>query len=88
MACGCAIVTTRCGGVNEFTNNYNTLYCDIDDKVGLIDAVSILFDNNEMCEKFGNSSLQISKDFNLNVLKEKFYQIIKNEMYNLKEENK
>ena len=49
---------------------------------------SILFDNNEMCEKFGNSSLQISKDFNLNVLKEKFYQIIKNEMFNLKEENK
>lgn len=67
MSCGCAIVTTKCGGINEFTTNNNTLYCEIDDKDGLIAAVSLLFNNNKMCKQFGNLSLQISKEFILTI---------------------
>ncbi|WP_050638541.1 glycosyltransferase family 4 protein [Candidatus Stoquefichus sp. SB1] len=88
MSCGCAIVTTKCGGINEFTTNNNTLYCEIDDKDGLIAAVSLLFNNNKMCKQFGNLSLQISKEFNIDYLKEKFYLIIQEELCNIKEENK
>lgn len=75
-------------GINEFTTNNNTLYCEIDDKDGLIAAVSLLFNNNKMCKQFGNLSLQISKEFNIDYLKEKFYLIIQEELCNIKEENK
>ena len=47
MACGCALVTTKCQGPEEYANDNNSILCDIASTEDLFEAVKELFENEE-----------------------------------------
>ena len=64
MACGCAVVTTDCGGVNAFARpGENCLMVPPADPRALADAIATVVGDAELRSRLGSAGLQTAQDF-------------------------
>ena len=64
MATGCAVVSTRNGGVESYAiDGANALLCDVDDSAGLADAVLRLLDDVELRSRLVDAALETVGQF-------------------------
>ncbi len=64
MATGCAVVSTRNGGVESYAiDGTNALLCDVDDSAGLADAVLRLLDDVELRSRLVEAALETVEQF-------------------------
>lgn len=78
MACGCALVSSKTKGVYEYgIDEENALLVDIEDTKGLVNAVSRLFDDNELMKRISMNGYNTAiNNFDIEKSKEKFMNII------------
>lgn len=58
LACGLPVIATRCGGPEVIVNERNGLLTEVDDHIGLANALKVMYCNYDMYDK-----LEIRKDF-------------------------
>jgi glycosyltransferase involved in cell wall biosynthesis len=58
LACGLPVIATRCGGPEEIVNERNGLLTEVDDHIGLANALKDMYYSYDMYDK-----LEIRKDF-------------------------
>lgn len=46
--CGCALVTTDCGGIREYADKSNSMICPVDDIQCIVDEVKKVFNNEKI----------------------------------------
>lgn len=64
MSCGCAVVSTRNGGVEDFAIHKKTaLLCDVGDVEGMKDAIITLLNDKELRLKLGNRGRNYVRKF-------------------------
>lgn len=77
MACGCAVVTTDCGGVRDLAvQNETALLCPIKDVQSMKCAMRELLTNNGLREKLIGNALQKVKEYNWDKSTERFIEVI------------
>lgn len=78
MACGCAVVTTANGGVEDFAIHGETaLLCKADQVAEMVDAVSTLIEDRALCYRIAHKGNQYVKKFTWDSSFQKFEQILK-----------
>ena len=80
MFCGCAIISTKCGGITDFSNETNTILCEIDDVEGLAFELQVLLNDEKTCYQMAQNSLKLAQNRELLNSQKQFYQIIKDEL--------
>lgn len=77
MACGCAVVTTDCGGVRDFAiPNETALLCPIKDIEGMKCAMYELLTNDGLREKLTENALNKVKEYSWEKSAERFLEVI------------
>jgi glycosyltransferase involved in cell wall biosynthesis len=77
MACGCAVVSTRNGGVESYAVDHeNALLCEVDDVDGLTDAVVALLDDEDQRVQLASGGLETVRAFDWRSTASKFEQIL------------
>jgi glycosyltransferase involved in cell wall biosynthesis len=64
MACGCAVVSTRCGGPEDIINNgENGFLVDVGDVEQIVKKIKELLDDGELRQRFVKNSQETLKKF-------------------------
>jgi glycosyltransferase involved in cell wall biosynthesis len=78
MACGCAVVVTDNGGINEYiVDNVNGLVCPIRDSDCLFDKVVSLLNDKDKREQLAKNGLSTAKEYSYDEMISKFTELIK-----------
>lgn len=80
MFCGCAIVSTRCGGISEFTNESNTIFCEVDNLDELVTETAALLATRHRIYEMSRNSQLLAKSREIRNSKEAFLKVIINEL--------
>ncbi|WP_054746423.1 glycosyltransferase [Amylolactobacillus amylophilus] len=82
MSCGCALVSTKNGGVEDFgVDNYSALLCDVNNTKDISKKIISLLNDSSFRVKIANNGLEMVKSMNffwivLNFLKMYFTKLI------------
>ena len=77
MACGCAVITSDSGGVNEYAkNNENCLMFKPKEEKDLIEKIIQLIDDNKLIEKLIGGSMITAQQFTWKTSAEKLIEIL------------
>ena len=78
MACGCAVVVTDNGGVNEYIKDgLNGIMCPIRDSNCLYQKVILLINNKALREQIIQNGLKTAKEFSYDNMNKNFIRLIK-----------
>jgi len=78
MACGCAVVVTDNGGINEYIiDEINGLICPIADAECLFNKVLYLLNNKQKREELVKNSIETTKQFSYQQMNKDFINLIK-----------
>jgi glycosyltransferase involved in cell wall biosynthesis len=78
MACGCAVIVTDNGGINEYMiDEINGLICPIEDAECLSKKVVYLLNNKEKREELVKNSIETTKQFSYQQMNKDFINLIK-----------
>ncbi len=65
MANGCVVITTDCGGINEYSNNENSIIIPTKNPIAIADAVYKLITNNEFLFKIAKNGKETAKQYKI-----------------------
>lgn len=66
MACGCAVISTNNGGINNYArSNHNSIICEIDDEIGLYEELNKLLNINNWRIQIAEQAVFDVKKFTL-----------------------
>lgn len=81
MSCGCAVVVTDNGGVNEYIkDNINGVMCPVRDSNCLYEKIIYLLNNNDIRNKIIKNGLETSKEYSYENMENNFINIVKTKM--------
>lgn len=81
MACGCAVIVTNNGGINEYiVNDVNGLICPIRDSECLYSKVLFLLNNKLKMEELINNGIETAKNFSYEQMNANFLSLIKKQI--------
>ncbi|WP_083755842.1 glycosyltransferase [Thermoplasma volcanium] len=77
MACGCAVVVTDNGGVNEYIKDgLNGIVCPVRDSYCLYQKVILLINNKALREQMIQDGLETAKEFSYDNMNKNFIRLI------------
>lgn len=66
MSCGCVVVSTKCGGIDDFLKDgINSLLVAVNDPISMASAIARLLSDNHLCTQLRSESLLESSTFRL-----------------------
>jgi glycosyltransferase involved in cell wall biosynthesis len=64
MACGCAVVSTDCGGPSDvIEHGVNGLLCEVGNVGGIIHSIRTLYENDELRKSIALNGLETAKRY-------------------------
>lgn len=76
MFCGCAFVTTDCGGIREYASEDNAVICGIGNVKELFDGVSKIFNSEVIKDQLLRNAKNVKNEFSLKKSQENFEKLI------------
>jgi len=78
MSCGCAVIVTDNGGINEYINDgINGIICPIRDSNCLYEKIIYLLNNDDIRNKMIKNGLETSKEYSYENMENNFINIVK-----------
>ena len=76
MACGCALITTKCQGPEAYANENNSILCDIEDSNALYEAIKELITNEKKKNSILKEGIKTIKNWGIDKKVKEFERII------------
>lgn len=79
MSCGCAVITTDNGGINDFViNNYSGIICDIKNPIIMAEKIKYLLENDSLRKQLAINGSKKVAEFTWEKSNNKLLNLIKN----------